>query len=95
MNKEKYIHYQQQNWLSGTTGCNVATTPALKNRLELLADNIESAKLAETSTDLFREREWLLKTQRPDDEPLRRYTLTALKVAEDVTRAGCELVEST
>ncbi|WP_316675005.1 hypothetical protein [uncultured Tolumonas sp.] len=49
MNKEKYIHYQQQNWLSGTTGCNVATAQALNNRLELLADNIESAKFAEHS----------------------------------------------
>jgi hypothetical protein len=49
MNKEKYIHHQQQNWLSGTTGCNVATVPALNNRLELLADNIGSAKLAEFS----------------------------------------------
>jgi hypothetical protein len=25
---------------------------------------------------------WLLKTLRPDDEPLRRYTLTALMVAD-------------
>jgi hypothetical protein len=49
MNKEKYIHHQQQNWLSGTTDCNVATVPALNNRLELLADNIESAKFAEFS----------------------------------------------
>ncbi|WP_316674911.1 hypothetical protein [uncultured Tolumonas sp.] len=47
MNKEKYIHHQQQNWLSGTTGCNVATVPALNHRLELLADNIGSAKCAE------------------------------------------------
>ena len=38
---------------------------------------------------------WLLKTLRPDDEPLRRYTLTALKVAEDVTRAGCQFAKST
>jgi hypothetical protein len=37
MNKEKYIHHQQQNWLSGTTGCNVATVPALNHRLELFA----------------------------------------------------------
>ena len=94
MNKEKYIHHQQQNWLSGTTGCNVATVPALNNRLELLADSMDAAKFAETSTDLFREREWLLKTQRPDDEPLRRYTLTALKVAEDVTRAGFQFATS-
>ncbi|WP_024873557.1 hypothetical protein [Tolumonas lignilytica] len=82
MNKEKYIHHQQQNWLSGTTGCNVATGPALNNRLELLADNIDAAKFAETSTDLFSEREWLLKTLCRDDEPLRRYTLTALMVAD-------------
>jgi hypothetical protein len=39
--------------------------------------------------------QWLLKTQCPDDEPLRRYTLTALKVAEDVTRAGFQFAEST
>jgi hypothetical protein len=49
MNKEKYIHHQQQNWLSGATGFNVATAPALNNCLELLADNIESAKFAEFS----------------------------------------------
>ncbi|WP_316674809.1 hypothetical protein [uncultured Tolumonas sp.] len=49
MNKEKYIHHQQQNWLSGATGCNVATGPALNPRLELLANNIESAKFAEFS----------------------------------------------
>jgi hypothetical protein len=47
MNKEKYIHYQQQNWLSGTTGFNVATVLALNNRLELLTDNIDAAKFAE------------------------------------------------
>ena len=56
MNKEKYIHHQQQNWLSGTTGCHVATGSALNNRLELLADNIDAAKFAEISTDLFSER---------------------------------------
>jgi hypothetical protein len=49
MNKEKYIHHQQQNWLSGTTGCNIATVPVLNNRLELLANNIGSAKFAEIS----------------------------------------------
>jgi hypothetical protein len=49
MNKDKYIHHQQQNWLSGTTGCNVATVPALNNRSELPADNIDAAKLAEFS----------------------------------------------
>jgi hypothetical protein len=38
---------------------------------------------------------WLLKKRRPDDELLRRYTLTALKVAEDVTRAGFQFAEST
>jgi hypothetical protein len=46
MNKEKYIHHQQQNWLSGATGCNVATVPALNHRLELLTDNIDAAKFA-------------------------------------------------
>ncbi|WP_320151146.1 hypothetical protein [uncultured Tolumonas sp.] len=56
MNKEKYIHHQRQNWLSGTTGFNVATALALNNRLELLADSVESTKSAETSTDLFSER---------------------------------------
>jgi hypothetical protein len=49
MNKEKYIQHQQQNWLSGATGFNVAPVPASKNRLELLADNIDSAKFAERS----------------------------------------------
>jgi hypothetical protein len=82
MNKEKYSHHQQQNWLSGTTGYNVATAPALNNRSELLTDNMDAAKFAETSTDLFSEREWLLKTLRPDDEPLRRYTLTMPMVAD-------------
>ena len=47
MNKEKVIYYPPQNWLSGATGFNVATAPALNNRSELLADNIESTKLAE------------------------------------------------
>jgi len=82
MNKEKYIHHQQQNWLNGTTGYNVATAPVLNNRSELLADTADAAKLAETSVDLFSEREWLLKTQRPDDEPLGRYTLTMPMVAD-------------
>ncbi|WP_316674973.1 hypothetical protein [uncultured Tolumonas sp.] len=82
MNKEKYNHHQQQNWLSGTTGFNVATVPALNHHLELRTGNIDAAKLAETSTDLFSEQEWLLKTQRPDDEPLRRYTLTMPMVAD-------------
>nr|WP_321271502.1 hypothetical protein [uncultured Tolumonas sp.] len=56
MNKEKYIHHQRKNWLSGTTGFNVATAPVLNNRLELLADSVESTKSSETSTDLFSER---------------------------------------
>ncbi|WP_320151036.1 hypothetical protein [uncultured Tolumonas sp.] len=47
MNKEKTFHYQPQNWLSGATGFNVATAAALNNRSELLADDIESTKLAE------------------------------------------------
>ena len=47
--QKKYIHHQQQNWLSGATGCNVATGSALNPRLELLANNIESAKFAEFS----------------------------------------------
>jgi hypothetical protein len=56
MNKEKYIHHQQQNWLSGATGCNVATAPALNNRLELLTNNIDAAKFAEHSQFSFNER---------------------------------------
>jgi hypothetical protein len=63
-------------------GLSIFTVLDSTNRLELLADNIESAKFAETSIDLFSEREWLLKTQRPDDEPLRRYTLTMPMVAD-------------
>jgi hypothetical protein len=47
--QRKYIHHQQQNWLSGTTGCNVATVPALNNRSELLAENVDAAKFAEHS----------------------------------------------
>jgi hypothetical protein len=34
--------------------------------------------------------QWLLKTPRPDDEPLQAYTLTALKVAEVAARAGLQ-----
>jgi hypothetical protein len=33
----------------GATGFNVATAPALNNRLELLADNIDAAKFTERS----------------------------------------------
>jgi hypothetical protein len=65
MNKEKYIHHQQQNWLSGATGSNVATVPALNNRLELLADNIESAKFAEISNYSFNERGVVAKKTAP------------------------------
>jgi len=50
MNKEKVIYYQQHGWLTGATGFNVSTAPASKKRSELLADNIESTKLAEIST---------------------------------------------
>jgi hypothetical protein len=49
MNKDKVIYYQQCSWLTGATGFNVSTAPASKNRSELLADNIESTKLAEIS----------------------------------------------
>jgi len=49
MNKEKVIYYQQYGWLSGTTSFNVSTVPASNHRSELLADNIESTKLAENS----------------------------------------------
>ena len=49
MNKEKYIHHQQQNWLSDATNFNVATAPASNHRLELLADNADAAKFAEHS----------------------------------------------
>ncbi len=65
MNKEKYIHHQQQNWLSGATGFNVATGPALNNRSELLADNIESTKFADISHDLFGERVVVAKNTAP------------------------------
>ena len=47
--QRKKIHHQPQNWLSGATGFNVAPEPALNNRLELLADNIESAEFIERS----------------------------------------------
>lgn len=33
---------------------------------------------------------WLLKTLCRDDEPLRRYTLTALMVADAAARAGLQ-----
>ena len=54
---EFVVRYEQRkiyslsttNWLSGATGFNVLTVPASNNRLELLADNIESTKLAEIS----------------------------------------------
>jgi hypothetical protein len=49
MNKEKVIYYQQHSWLSGATGFNVSTVLASNHRSELLADNIESTKLAENS----------------------------------------------
>jgi hypothetical protein len=49
MNKDKVIYYKQCSWLTGATGFNVSTAPASKNRSELLADNIESTKLAEIS----------------------------------------------
>ena len=47
--QRKVIYYQQRSWLTGATGFNVSTAPASKNRSELLADNIESTKLAEIS----------------------------------------------
>ena len=40
---------------TGVTGFNVSTAPASNHRLELLADNIESTKLADLSHDLFGE----------------------------------------
>ena len=56
MNKEKVIYYKQHGWLTGATGFNVSTVPASNYRSELLADNIESTKLADISHDLFGER---------------------------------------
>jgi hypothetical protein len=47
MNKEKVIYYQQNSWLTGATGFNVSTAPALNNRSELLADKVDSAKCTE------------------------------------------------
>ena len=47
--QRKAFYFQTKSWLSGATGFNVATAPASKNRSELLADNIESTKLAEIS----------------------------------------------
>ena len=54
---EFVVRYEQRKshllsttrWLTGATGFNVSTAPASKNRSELLADNIESTKLAEIS----------------------------------------------
>ena len=54
--QRKAFYFQTQSWLSGATGFNVSTAPASKNRSELLADNIESTKLADLSHDLFGER---------------------------------------
>jgi hypothetical protein len=65
MNKEKYIHHQQQNWLSGATDFNVSTAPASNHRSELLADNIESTKFADISHDLFGERVVVAKNTAP------------------------------
>jgi hypothetical protein len=53
MNKEKYIHHQQQNWLSGATDFNAATVPASNNRSELNADNIDAAKFTEFIKDVI------------------------------------------
>jgi hypothetical protein len=47
MNKEKYIHHQQPNWLSGATDFTAVTAPTFNNRSELLADNINAAKCTE------------------------------------------------
>ena len=47
--QRKAFYFQTKSWLSGATGFNVAPVPASKNRLELLADNIDSAKFAERS----------------------------------------------
>ena len=47
--QKKAFYFQTQSWLSGATGFNVATAPALNNRLEVLADNIDAAKFAERS----------------------------------------------
>nr|WP_321239402.1 hypothetical protein [uncultured Tolumonas sp.] len=63
-------------------GLSIFTESDLNNRSELLADNIESTKFTETSTDLFSEQGEVAKKLRPDDEPLRRYTLTVLMVAD-------------
>ena len=47
--QRKAFYFQTQNWLSGATGFNVSTVLASNHRSELLADNIESTKLAENS----------------------------------------------
>ena len=65
INKEKIYSSSTTNWLSGATGFNASTTPASKNRSELLADNIESTKLADLSHDLFGERVVVAKNTAP------------------------------
>ena len=54
--QRKAFYFQPQSWLSGATGFNVSNVPASNHRSELLADNIESTKLADLSHDLFGER---------------------------------------
>jgi hypothetical protein len=51
--QRKAFYFQQHSWLSGATGINVSTVPASNHRSELLADNIESTKLAENSISVF------------------------------------------
>ena len=70
---EFVVRYEQKQshllstkrWLTGATGFNVSTAPASKNRSELLADNIESTKLADLSHDLFGERVVVAKNTAP------------------------------
>ena len=54
-----------KRWLTGATGFNVSTVPASNHRSELLADNIESTKLADLSHDLFGERVVVAKNTAP------------------------------
>jgi hypothetical protein len=67
MNKEKYIHHQQQNWLSGATGFNAATAPAFNNRSELLADKADAGPF--TYFHLV-SGQWAQTPLRPNDELL-------------------------
>jgi len=79
----------QPNWLSGATGFNAATAPALNHRSELLADNIDSAKLGWRYKIFYlASGQWAQKPLRPNDEPLQEHTPASLIVAAAAARAG-------